>query len=90
MKRYRVVREGRAAVEVRLGQIVYDGRDMYGVCNDDTRMTGVEHRAYSFQEKGEPWFSMPKCDVGPPVALAYCGVPVSTVETLDMRGVDIK
>jgi hypothetical protein len=47
----------------RTGQIVYYGRDGYGCANDDTRMTGVEHGAYSLNESGEPFFTLPKADV---------------------------
>jgi hypothetical protein len=55
--RYRVKRGERA------GQIVYPGRDGYGCANDDTRATGVEHGAYSLNETGEPFFTLPKGDV---------------------------
>lgn len=42
------------------GQIVYDGHDSYGCASDDTRSTGVEHTAVSFNPSGEPFFTIEK------------------------------
>lgn len=64
MKKYRVLfmRMIRGTVYANEGDIVYDfmGCD-YGLANDDTRATGVEHVSVSPNSSGEaPSFTIPK------------------------------
>jgi hypothetical protein len=60
---YRVIRADRCVRPVEVGQIVYLGRDFYGVSSDDTRATGIEHMAIADNESGYPFFTIPCADV---------------------------
>lgn len=65
-RKYKVLRADRASrVIVDVGHTVYDGRDCYGCASDDSRLTGIEHKAFSINESGEPFFTMPRADVEP-------------------------
>lgn len=62
--RFRVLRGDRAARDdIKTGMVVYHGRDCYGCASEDTRRTGIEHRAFCLNETGEPFFTMPVEDV---------------------------
>lgn len=84
-----VIREDRASVEgVRQGQIVYYGSDMFGLANDNSRITGVQHAAFSHNESGIPFFTMPKHDVRPPSIFAGAGIPNHPLTKLTRTGVN--
>jgi hypothetical protein len=63
---FKLLRADRAAHKgLEPGQTVYDtkGHD-YGLANDDTRMTGIEHVSVTLDENGEyPFFTIPKADL---------------------------
>lgn len=64
MRKYKVIRAYRASRKVfAVGDIVYQGRDMYGCASDDSRLLGIEHMAISPDESGEPFFTIPRADV---------------------------
>lgn len=65
VKQFRVIREDRAAMEVEIGDIVYDSiKHDYGLANDDTRITGIEHVSVTFKEDGDyPFFTIPRQDL---------------------------
>jgi hypothetical protein len=45
------------------GSRVFPGADAYGCASDDTRTTGIEHRAFSVNASGLPFFTHPAKDV---------------------------
>ncbi len=64
--RYRVTNADRSSLShgtIKVGDIVFPGRDGYGCANDDTRNFGFEFGAFSLNPSGEPFFTMPKADV---------------------------
>lgn len=65
VKQFRIIREDRAAMEVEVGDIVYDSaKHDYGLANDDTRITGIEHVSVTFKEDGDyPFFTIPRADL---------------------------
>lgn len=61
--KYRIIRADRAAKGCKVGEIVHSGADCYGVASDDTRETGLEHIAVSYNESGIPFFTIPRHDI---------------------------
>ena len=61
--RFKVLRSDRSVKPVKVGQILYQGNDTFGVRSDDEQLTGIEWEAVSFEPKGIPFFTIPKEDV---------------------------
>lgn len=61
--RFLVKRADRACGDVNVGDVVYAGKDFYGVASDDTRETGIQYRAVSLSPDGVPFFTMPDADL---------------------------
>ena len=63
-----LLRSDRASKWFEVGTPLWYGRDCYGCASDDTRVTGIEHIAVALNETGEPFFTVPREDVGSPSA----------------------
>jgi len=62
--RYRVKRADRAALEVKVGQILFKATDHYGLCNDDKAIVGGgEWVAVKYIPSDTGYFTIPEDDV---------------------------
>lgn len=64
--KYEIINASRAADKsVAVGDIVYEaGGYDYGLANDDTRFTGINHISVTYNMDGSiPYFTIPKEDV---------------------------
>lgn len=65
IKQFKILRADRAAMPVEVGDVVYNSAKYdYGLANDDTRITGIEHVSVTFKEDGDyPFFTIPRQDL---------------------------
>lgn len=63
MIRYKILRADRAARDIDPSATFYRGNDYYGLCEDDQRMTGIEHVAICDNKSGYPFVTIPREDV---------------------------
>lgn len=65
VRKYRVLKDSKREPKAVAGMIIYDSFNYdYGCANDDTRLTGVEHKSFTLDPKGGyPFFTMPARDV---------------------------
>lgn len=61
--KYIVCRADRSTEEVAVGETLYSVGCDYGVANEDSRYTGIEHISLSKNENGMPGFTIPVADV---------------------------
>jgi len=61
--KYKVLRSGRSSMPAKAGETLFPGRDLYGIASDDSRILGFDVIAVSYNQSGEPFFTIPREDV---------------------------
>lgn len=63
--KYRLLKDAETCEEAKVGATVFDCNNHdYGLANDDTRLTGIEHKSVTLKEDGGyPFFTVPTKDL---------------------------